>query len=70
MGCGSAPKRFPTPPRRLHLSPPAGEGVGLALYEGWNVLALAVCLGLTLLFSLLAVVTFNPQHAALRRAGG
>jgi len=27
-----------------------------------------VCLGLTLVFSLLAVLTFNPQHAALRKS--
>jgi len=46
----------------------AVELVRYALYERFNPLALAVCLGLTLLFSLLAVLTFNPQHAALRRA--
>ena len=31
------------------------------------LLALAVCLGLTMLFTLLAILTFNPQHAALRK---
>ncbi|MCQ4321615.1 ABC transporter permease [Stutzerimonas stutzeri] len=46
----------------------AVELVRFALYERLNPLALAVCLGLTLLFSLLAVLSFNPQHAALRRA--
>ncbi len=46
----------------------AVELVRFALYEQFNALALAVCLGLTLLFSLLAVLSFNPQHAALRRA--
>ena len=46
----------------------AVELVRYALYERLNPLALAVCLGLTLLFSLLAVLSFNPQHAALRRS--
>jgi len=31
-------------------------------------LALGVCMALTLIFALLAVLTFNPQHAALRKA--
>jgi ABC-2 type transport system permease protein len=47
----------------------AVELVRFALYERFNALALAVCVGLTLLFSLLAVLTFNPQHAALRKSG-
>jgi ABC-2 type transport system permease protein len=47
----------------------AVELVRFALYERFNPLALAVCAGLTLLFSLLAVLTFNPQHAALRKTG-
>ena len=46
----------------------AVELVRFALYERLNLLALAVCLGLTLVFSLLAVLTFNPQHAALRKS--
>ena len=46
----------------------AVELVRFALYERFNPLALAVCVGLTLLFSLLAVLTFNPQHAALRKS--
>jgi len=46
----------------------AVELVRFALYERFNLLALAVCLGLTLAFSLLAVLTFNPQHAALRKS--
>ena len=46
----------------------AVELVRYALYGQLNTLALAVCLGLTLLFSLLAVLSFNPQHAALRRS--
>jgi len=41
--------------------------VRFALYERFNPLALAVCLGLTVLFTLLAILTFNPQHAALRK---
>ena len=47
----------------------AVELVRFALYERFAGLALAVCLGLTLLFTLLAVLTFNPQHAALRKKG-
>ncbi len=39
----------------------AVELVRFALYQRLNLLALAVCLGLTLVFSLLAVLTFNPQ---------
>ena len=46
----------------------AVELVRYALYERFNLGAAASCLGLTLLFCLLAVVTFNPQHAALRRS--
>ena len=47
----------------------AVELVRFALYERFAGLALAVCLGLTVLFALLAVLTFNPQHAALRKKG-
>jgi ABC-2 type transport system permease protein len=47
----------------------AVELVRFALYERFNPLAAAVCLGLTLAFALAAVVTFNPQHAALRKSG-
>ncbi|CAH0150045.1 Inner membrane transport permease YbhR [Pseudomonas sp. Bi123] len=47
----------------------AVELVRFALYERFNPLALAVCAGLTLVFALLAVLTFNPQHAALRKTG-
>lgn len=46
----------------------AVELVRYALYERFNLAAAAICLGLTLVFCLLAVVTFNPQHAALRRS--
>ena len=46
----------------------AVELVRFALYERLNLTALLVCLGLTLLFAVLAVATFNPQHANLRRA--
>ena len=46
----------------------AVELVRYALYERLDPLSLGVCLGLTLLFSLLSVLSFNPQHAALRRA--
>ena len=45
----------------------AVELVRYALYERLNLLALVVCLGLTALFTLLAILTFNPQHAALRK---
>ena len=45
----------------------AVELVRFALYERFNPVALAVCTGLTLIFTLLAVLTFNPQHAALRK---
>ncbi|MBC9249867.1 multidrug ABC transporter permease [Pseudomonas alcaligenes] len=45
----------------------AVELVRYALYLRCNLLAAAVCLGLTLLFGVLAVLSFNPQHAALRR---
>jgi ABC-2 type transport system permease protein len=47
----------------------AVELVRFALYERLAGLALAICLGLTVLFTLLAVLTFNPQHAALRKPG-
>ena len=47
----------------------AVELVRNALYLRLHVEALAVCIGLTLLLTLLAVVTFNPQHAALRKTG-
>ncbi|MBT8768450.1 ABC transporter permease [Metapseudomonas boanensis] len=47
----------------------AVELVRYALYGRFNGLAFAVCVGLTLLFSLAALWSFNPQHAALRRAG-
>lgn len=46
----------------------AVELVRYALYQRLDLTALLVCLGLTALFAMLAVVTFNPQHAALRRA--
>jgi len=46
----------------------AVELVRFALYERFNTLAMGVCAGLTLVFVLLAVLTFNPQHAALRKA--
>ena len=45
----------------------AVELVRFALYEQLNLTALLVCLGVTLVCSVLAVLTFNPQHAALRR---
>ena len=45
----------------------AVELVRFALYERFNLPATGVCLGLTLLFASLAVLTFNPQHAALRK---
>ncbi|MBG6290783.1 ABC transporter permease [Pseudomonas nitroreducens] len=45
----------------------AVELLRFALYERFNPLASGVCLGLTLLFAGLAVLTFNPQHAALRK---
>ncbi|MGH8354901.1 MAG: ABC transporter permease [Pseudomonas sp.] len=46
----------------------AVELVRFALYLRLEGPALLVCLGLTLLFGALAVLTFNPQHAAWRRA--
>ncbi|WP_120995544.1 ABC transporter permease [Stutzerimonas urumqiensis] len=46
----------------------AVELVRFALYQRLDPLALAVCLGLTLAFGALAVLTFNPQHAAIRRS--
>lgn len=46
----------------------AVELVRFALYEQFNLSALLVCLGVTSVCSLLAVLTFNPQHASLRRA--
>jgi ABC-2 type transport system permease protein len=47
----------------------AVELVRFALYERLNPLAAAVCLGLTIIFALLAIATFNPQHAAVRKPG-
>lgn len=47
----------------------AVELVRFALYERFNLLAMGVCLVLTVVFSVLAVLSFNPQHAALRRKG-
>lgn len=44
------------------------ELVRFALYERFNPLALAVCAILTAVFASLAVLTFNPQHAAVRKA--
>jgi len=46
----------------------AVELVRHALYLRLAPTALMVCLGLTLVFSFLAVISFNPQHAALRRS--
>lgn len=45
----------------------AVELVRFALYERFNAMALIICLGLLLVVTSLAVLTFNPQHAALRR---
>ena len=47
----------------------AVEMVRFALYERFNGLATAVCLALTLFFAIAAMLSFNPQHAALRKAG-
>jgi len=47
----------------------AVELVRFALYEQFNGMAMGVCLGLTVVFSVLAVLSFNPQHAALRKNG-
>ncbi|OCR24054.1 multidrug ABC transporter permease [Pseudomonas syringae] len=47
----------------------AVELVRFALYERFNPLAAAVCLGLTIIFTVLAIITFNPQHAAVRKPG-
>ncbi|MAQ52349.1 MAG: multidrug ABC transporter permease [Pseudomonas sp.] len=44
----------------------AVELVRFALYQQFNLTALLVCLGLWLMFSLAAVLTFNPQRAAVR----
>ena len=44
----------------------AVELVRFALYQQFNLTALLVCLGLWLVFSLAAVLTFNPQRAAAR----
>ena len=44
----------------------AVELVRFALYQQFNLTALLVCLGLWLVFSLAAVLTFNPQRAAIR----
>jgi ABC-2 type transport system permease protein len=45
----------------------AVELVRFAMYERFNPLALAVCAILTAVFASLAVLTFNPQHAAVRK---
>ncbi|WP_442969255.1 ABC transporter permease [Pseudomonas sp. Q1-7] len=47
----------------------AVEMVRFALYERFDALATSVCLGLTILIAVAALLTFNPQHAALRKAG-
>jgi ABC-2 type transport system permease protein len=47
----------------------AVELVRFALYLRFNPLALGVCAGLTVVFAVLAVMTFNPQHAAVRKPG-
>lgn len=47
----------------------AVEMVRFALYERFNGLATAVCLVLTLFFAVAAMLSFNPQHAALRKSG-
>ncbi|MAE22957.1 MAG: multidrug ABC transporter permease, partial [Pseudomonas sp.] len=47
----------------------AVELVRNALYLRLHVEALLICAGLTVLLTLLAVASFNPQHAALRKAG-
>jgi ABC-2 type transport system permease protein len=47
----------------------AVELVRNALYLRLHLEALLICSGLTLLLTLLAVASFNPQHAALRKAG-
>ncbi len=47
----------------------AVEMVRFALYQRFNGMAIGVCLGLTLLFAVAALLSFNPQHAALRKAG-
>ncbi|MCY1353674.1 alcohol ABC transporter, permease protein [compost metagenome] len=47
----------------------AVEMVRYALYERVNTVAIGVCLGLTAVFAVAALLTFNPQHAALRKAG-
>ncbi|HIQ52095.1 MAG TPA: multidrug ABC transporter permease [Pseudomonas pachastrellae] len=44
----------------------AVELVRFALYQQFNLTALLVCLGLWLVFSLAAVLTFNPQRTAIR----
>jgi ABC-2 type transport system permease protein len=47
----------------------AVEMVRFALYERFNTLAVAICLTLTLVFAVAALLSFNPQHAAVRKAG-
>ncbi|MDH4561260.1 MULTISPECIES: ABC transporter permease [unclassified Pseudomonas] len=47
----------------------AVEMVRFALYERFNGLATVVCLALTLFFAIAAMLSFNPQHAALRKSG-
>src|SRR5690606_5251572 len=47
----------------------AVELVRNALYLRLHLDALLICCGLTVLLTVLAVASFNPQHAALRKAG-
>lgn len=47
----------------------AVELVRFALYERFNGLALVVCVAVTLLCSIAAVLTFNPQRAAVAKKG-
>ena len=47
----------------------AVELVRNALYLRLHLDALLICAGLTALLTLLAVASFNPQHAALRKVG-
>ncbi|MDT4889649.1 alcohol ABC transporter, permease protein [compost metagenome] len=47
----------------------AVEMVRFALYQRVNGMAIGICLGLTAIFALAALMSFNPQHAALRKAG-
>ncbi|MCO6057835.1 ABC transporter permease [Pseudomonas sp. MOB-449] len=47
----------------------AVEMVRFALYERLDGWAVGICLGLTGLFAVAALLSFNPQHAALRKTG-